>query len=86
MISKDEHTEIEAVALTFLDKGIVAKGFSVTENTAPIQTSSVKFIGTLLIIREDIKTGYIVEYEQLVPLHGSGVDDINIVTDVKTMF
>jgi len=76
---------IKTASQLFLDRGIVTEGYTIIQNSPEIQETYIKYVGSLLVTELSSQTAYVVDYEQLTPLHGSSVDDIHIITSTRTL-
>ena len=74
--------KIKSIVQKFLDHGTIEDGYNLSV-VDTIEHSSFKTTGVICV--EEIKPGlcYDVSYETLIPLHGSGSDNINIISSVK---
>ncbi len=76
---------IEQVVIQWLDTGRTEVGFKVTEFEKRSQQGYMRWIGSVMVTEDKGIVSYLVEYESLMPLHGSGVDDINTVTSITAI-
>lgn len=68
----------------YLDGNTLPIGYSI-ENIEKTPVSSVETLGKLTLRDNLLKISYLVEFIELIPLHGSGVDDINYVKSVSVI-
>jgi hypothetical protein len=76
--------DIKSIMETYLDRNTLPEGYSI-ESWVETSKNCVQTVGNITLVEESTKMRYLVDFKSLVSLHGSGVDDLNVVTGVSVI-
>ena len=68
---------IKEAAQSWLDRGDCGNNFYILSESELVHKSYMVMAGTFTMLNRSNGKIYTVDHEQITPLHGSGVDDIN---------